>query len=486
MNVNETLLVKTSYDGLDAESSISFSSSKDLSDAIEERRRKIEEIDQKIEKLSFKGDRADIIIAASSGFLCGLVDVIFLSQIDLTKCQKLGQAVVEPIIKKMGGSNDLAKAVSNLEKRTKRSFASDPNYADFGGGLQHHLRDFAHHFSPLGLFFSVLTQFTGKCYGTDTAGKFLVTDVIDKTRIGTTFTQKLSFGFIDWFFHLASDMVGTSKNVGRGTGIPGPILSLAKELSTILPKGKDGESKLSKLISQMFNGTFFAEHDNIGKIIPGTEKPLDFRTEIGLTIFESIPVLLNMICVRGFYFVRRFIQEMRKKKTNNQYRPNWKNVSPFGNTTIVRMTTVANCSFEAVDLVGASINSLIKSGANLYAFIGNMLINVNILGIGKMAFSLSKEVFIGIKKHTLKKEKSKELVELTNLNRARVYYYLNDSWREIKETEAVMKQLEKTVQNTSDMFRTYCINIQHNLDSIENDLKDNDDLRQYIADGLEN
>ena len=108
----------------------------------------------------------------------------------------------------------------------------------------------------------------------------------------------------------------------------------------------------------MFNGTFFAEHDDFGKIIPGTEKPLDFRMEIGLTIFQSIPVLLNMICVRGFYFVRRFTQEIRKKKSNSLYRANWKNVLSFANTTIIRMTTVANCSFETVDLVGASINSL--------------------------------------------------------------------------------------------------------------------------------
>lgn len=43
---------------------------------------------------------------------------------------------------------------------------SDGNTPDFGGGLQHHLRDFAHHPTMVGLMFSLLTQFTEKSYGT--------------------------------------------------------------------------------------------------------------------------------------------------------------------------------------------------------------------------------------------------------------------------------------------------------------------------------
>lgn len=66
-------------------------------------------------------------------------------------------------------------AVKALEKRFP--IPSDGNTPDFGGGLQHHLRDFAHHPTIVGLAFSLLTQFTEKSYGTDVNGVFLVVDV---------------------------------------------------------------------------------------------------------------------------------------------------------------------------------------------------------------------------------------------------------------------------------------------------------------------
>ena len=42
-------------------------------------------------------------------------------------------------------------------------------------------------------------------------------------------------GSITWFYHLVSDMAGSSSTAGKtgGTGIPGPILALAKEMSAI-------------------------------------------------------------------------------------------------------------------------------------------------------------------------------------------------------------------------------------------------------------
>ena len=43
--------------------------------------------------------------------------------------------------------------------------------------LQHHLRDFSHHPSLVGLACSILSQFTGKGYGTDTAGRFVAFDL---------------------------------------------------------------------------------------------------------------------------------------------------------------------------------------------------------------------------------------------------------------------------------------------------------------------
>src|SRR5690606_40702705 len=67
-----------------------------------------------------------------------------------------------------------------------------------------------------------------------------------------------------------SDVAGSSSTVGKsgGTGIPGPMLALAKELS-VLPIFKNinvGENSLSVFLSKLFNGTLLAKHDDNGKI----------------------------------------------------------------------------------------------------------------------------------------------------------------------------------------------------------------------------
>lgn len=61
---------------------------------------------------------------------------------------------------------------------------------------------------------------------------FLIVDVPEESKlfIGKEIPQKLLMGTIFCFFHLVSDMAGSSATVGSsgGTGIPGPLLALAK------------------------------------------------------------------------------------------------------------------------------------------------------------------------------------------------------------------------------------------------------------------
>lgn len=60
-------------------------------------------------------------------------------------------------------------------------------------------------------------------------------------------------------------MAGSSSTAGLsgGTGIPGPLLSLAKELSA-LPfyiKLRESDKPISKFVSKLFNGTLLAKRD---------------------------------------------------------------------------------------------------------------------------------------------------------------------------------------------------------------------------------
>ena len=263
-------------------------------------------------------DRTDYVIAACSGLLTGLLDSFWVGDFSLEAAQQWGRSKVNRFVIKTAQlrgyrKNDLEGAVRFLERDAP--MASDQLTSVWGGGLQHHFRDFAHHASVAGLVFSLLTQFTGLSYGTNTKGLFEVHELPDKSLIGTCFEEKIYNGIVLWFLHLVSDMAGSGSSAGKGTGIPGPILSLAKELS-VLPGIQSmsvtykGESiSLSSMLSKIFNGTAF-KHTSSRDL-----KKFDLRTELGTYAFgvqQSIPVVMNQCLIRAFYFARRlYIVERR-------------------------------------------------------------------------------------------------------------------------------------------------------------------------------
>ena len=217
-----------------------------------------------------KADRLDCLAAASIGVLSGILNVFWQKKFDIEGARDWGAEKVEALVVKAAKSqgfkpktdaedDTLRAAIRFLEE--KFPLAADKATAEMGGGLQHHLRDFEHHPSPLGLFFSVLTQFTRRAYGTDTAGSFMVVDLPADAAIGKNFNEKIAFGTVRWLFHLVSDMAGSSNTPGAGTGIPGPILSFLKELSALPFFGnynidyKGSEIAFSQYISKLFNGT---------------------------------------------------------------------------------------------------------------------------------------------------------------------------------------------------------------------------------------
>ena len=113
--------------------------------------------------------------AVASGVLAGLVDSLFVREFSLEYANQWGNQQAEKLVLKVAkyqgyGGTDLGQAIKHLEDQFP--IAADKATAAFGGGLQHHLRDFSHHPTPVGLVCSILTQFTGNVYGTDIAGAF--------------------------------------------------------------------------------------------------------------------------------------------------------------------------------------------------------------------------------------------------------------------------------------------------------------------------
>ena len=366
------------------------------------------DLDRQIKLLSSKADKYDYLVSVASGILCGLLDILWVGDFSLEHGRDIASDKVDGFVyktAKMLGyeGEDLQGAVKFLER--KFPIPADGNTPDFGGGLQHHLRDFAHHPTIVGLMFSLLTQFTGKSYGTDVNGCFLVVDVPDKSQafIGKDIPSKILLGTITWFFHLVSDMAGSSSTVGisGGTGIPGPILSIIKELS-VLPFFRNisiGDNSLSVFLSKLFNGTLLAKRDESGAIIKDTVLRFDLRGELGVGIElgrQAVPVIANECIVRAFYFIRRLAMEMKNnevKSLSDIKKIEWSNVVPANNPTISRMLLIATGVFTTLDIGEAVV-------------LQKYWVAVNYVGVGRFAVAIGEDVGWCLKARNIKKIKA--------------------------------------------------------------------------------
>lgn len=367
----------------------------------------IYDLDSKIDLLSSQADKFDYLVSIASGVLCGMLDILWVGEFSLEHGRGITSDKIDSLVTKTAKmlgckSDDLKSAVKFLEKRFP--IPSDGNTPDFGGGLQHHLRDFAHHPTIVGLIFSLLTQFTYKSYGTEMSGNFMIVDVPEVSRsfIGDDVSSKIFFGTVTWFFHLVSDIAGSSSSVGKsgGTGIPGPVLALAKELS-VLPIFKNmniGENSLPIFLSKLFNGTLLARHDKNGKIIRETVLKFDLRGELGIGIElgrQAIPVVANECIVRTFYFIRHLAMEIRLKdihSISDMKQINWDDVKPLNNPTITRMIMVSVGVFMTVDVSEALISQ-------------KYWISINYVGVGRFAIAIGEDVSWCLKVRNIKQIK---------------------------------------------------------------------------------
>ena len=364
------------------------------------------DLDSQLDGLS-NADSVDYIIAAASGILCGLLDILWIGDFDLASGRKIASDKVEEFViifaQKLGGKKvtDIGTAVVFLEKIAP--LASDGNTPDFGGGLQHHLRDFAHHPTIFGLFFSLLTQFTGRSYGTDVDGKFISVDVPEShlKYIGSTVGEKIIRGMLIWFIHLVSDVAGSRSSAGKGggTGIPGPLLSLAKEMSAIpvFKNSKVAGTELSVFLSKLFNGTALAQRDENERIIKDSVLKIDLRGELGAKIElgkEALPVIANEAILRTFYFIRRLISEMRENKVSSlsdMEKLDWAKILSSKDPALARMLTVATGVFTTVD-----ISEAVATGS---------VVAVNFIGVARFAVAIGQDVSAGLYARNIKKLK---------------------------------------------------------------------------------
>ena len=338
-----------------------------------------------------KADKIDYLLAVASGTIAAAVDIFYTGEFSLVEGRQWGNDTINKFVKRMAKWNgykgdNLSGAIKFMEETFP--LAADKNTREFGGGLQHHLRDFSHHFSLGGLMCSIFTQFSKKVIGTDTNGKLIIEAVKDDKLIGKNNTEKILFGTVYWFFHMVSDMAGSNATAGNGTGIPGPIVSLMKELSSlpVFRNKQIGDIEFHTWVSKLFNGTLLGKRDEAGKLLEPMK--FDLRTEIGV-LYEIgkqvVPVLINESLVRSFYFIRRLSDELKRediKSFNDFKKINVEKILPFNNRTIKRMVTVSSGTLVALDAADAAVRAGLKNGPTPHFFV-DFAVRINVVGIGR-------------------------------------------------------------------------------------------------------
>lgn len=192
-----------------------------------------------------KCDKYDYLIAAGCGVIAGLVDIFLVGEPRDSKLQVWTDAQVDKTVmafaKTCGWKGDgIKSAIGFLENGTAASrkdgfYGFKVNYdqrhtGDVGGLFtmstkNHHMKSLAHAPDVVGLFFSLLNQFTSTSSFLHNGQ--LITIQTDTFELqGHDFISKLFCGIANWFGHIMSDVAGSSGAVKRGSGVVIPFYEL--------------------------------------------------------------------------------------------------------------------------------------------------------------------------------------------------------------------------------------------------------------------
>lgn len=198
----------------------------------------------------------------------------------------------------------------------------------------------------------------------------------------------------------------------EGTGLPGPMMSFLKELSSIpgirniAGKDEKGYNKFSVFCSKLFNGTMLGEYDNNGNIIKGGELKFDLRTELGigheaLISKQHLPVALNELLVRGFYSVRRFLDELKDNAAANLDDLSSIDPSlflPWKSRALTHMLMLSAATFSVIDITCAGVKAALKNKGNKSGFAVDFIQGINFFGTGRLTVAAGSELGIGVAK----------------------------------------------------------------------------------------
>lgn len=313
-----------------------------------------------------KCDKYDYIVATGCGVIAGLIDSFLVGSPKDSVLGKWTDEQVDKCVIKFAqkmvndySGNDVQSAIGVLENNFNVNYdqihSKDVNNQLLLTPRNHHMKSLAHSPSPIGLFFSIMNQFTSTA--SFVSDGQIITIHTDKFELqGNSLISKLFCGFVNWLGHLMSDVAGSSTSRagdGRGSGIVMPFY----ELFGLCNFGRFGnhDKSLASLATMVFS------------------KGYDMR--FGITM--SIPVVCCDLCIRLIWSIR---QKFQYEKNISECIPNDTHES------LRVMLLIGNGTFCAID----SIDALIRSKGSLLDF----CLHINIVAWYKLVKLSFREICI--------------------------------------------------------------------------------------------
>lgn len=304
-----------------------------------------------------KCDGTDYAIAVTAGVIAGFVDVVFVGKpgesILGNQMDKAADKLVVRMAKLAGwkdrsGNNSITAAIDYLEKHHEINY--DLSTTKETGNLvenlspdNHHYKSLAHSPSLVGLLFAILDQFTntatfvsnGRLISVDTSGSSLRLQ-------GDNLPAKLFCGICNWFFHLMSDIAGSSSTRRKGLDRRGAGLTIP---------GME--------FFNLCNFGSFKNGDETNTLAQSMVKVFESGYDLRFGAAMAIPVLLQDLIIRVLWVIRARFGKNRE----------WKECIPNAKHGDLRvMLIVGDATLCVIDGADAAI----RSGGNFVEFVLRM------------------------------------------------------------------------------------------------------------------
>lgn len=343
---------------------------------------------QQLVRTQDKCDTCDYLTAIACGAIGGMIDIFLVGAPGDSVLENWTDTQVDNAVKgfaqKMGwpakDPENVASAIGFLEKGASSKTTNKLYFGEEFKGFKvnydqrhsgdvdnlfkmsaknHHMMSLAHSPDIIGLFFSILNQFTST--SSFIANGQLITIKTDTFELqGGNFIAKLFCGVANWFGHIMSDIAGSSGSSGRGSGIVMPFY----ELFSLCKFGKFSVEKDKQDLAAIATRAF--------------QEGYDFR--FGLA--AAIPVVITELSIRLILALRQYFQyEMPLKEC----------IPTSKHDDLRMMLLVGHGTLCLIDGVDAGIRSA-TSGGNFLIFFTRL----NLVAWYRLAILVIKEVCIRV------------------------------------------------------------------------------------------